>query len=177
MTRFSINMFTEDLSDIYSLDLKSISSVLDLKSISSVEDKESDKIIGMLKNYFFKFSPKDIKTKNDPYYNETSELKVLKEIFKFFMVYEEPKKVVINTCSIKPVKLYVSILKSLQADLKVDVDNSPVILNIHDPLFKNTAYVIINGVSEMYYIGSMLDDASTGAEKAFATWTNPMYLQ
>ena len=44
---------------------------------------------------------------------------ILKEIFRHFMVYEEPKKVIINTCSIKPVAIYVNTLKRLLADLEI----------------------------------------------------------
>ena len=60
----------------------------------------------------------------------------------------------------------------LLADLEA---NSPDI-DLNNPLFKNTADVVINGVLEMHYKRSMLASASKEARQAFATWTNPMYL-
>ena len=163
MTEFIIKMSTEDKSDIYPVSLK---------SISSIENKNSDEIINLIENYFFKFPPKDIKARRDPYYEGPCELDVLREIFRHFMVYEESQKVIINTCSIKPVKLYLSTLKRLLEDL--ESDNSEV--DFSNPLFKNTAIVVINGVLDMQYTLRILESASKEARSAFANWTNPMYL-
>ena len=163
MTEFIIKMSTEDKSDIYPVSLK---------SISSIEGKNSDEMINLIENYFFRFSPKDIKSRKNPYYEGPDEFDVLREIFRHFMVYEESQTVIINTCSIKPVELYISTLSVLLADL--EANSSDVDLN--NPLFKNTAVVVINRVLNMHYTCRILGDASKEAILAFATWTNPMYL-
>ena len=163
MTEFIIKMSTEDKSDIYPEDIE---------SIYPIENKNSDEMINLIENYFFRFSPKDIKARKDPYYEGPDELDVLREIFRHFMVYEKSQKVIINTCSTKPVELYISTLSMLLADLEA---NSPDI-DLNNPLFKNTADVVINGVLNMYYTCRILDSASKEARLAFATWTNPMYL-
>ena len=156
-------MSTEDNSDIYPENIE---------SIYPIENKNSDEIINLVENYFFKFSPKDIKARKDPYYESLDEFDVLREIFRHFMVYEEPKKVIINTCSIKPVELYISTFKRLLTDLESDNPN----WDSSNPLFKNRADVVMNGVLEMNYNRSMLVSASEEARLAFATWTNPTYL-
>ena len=163
MTEFIIKMSTEVISDTYPVSLK---------SLSSIEDKNSDEMINLIENYFFKFSPKDIKSRENPYYEGPDEFDVLREIFRRFMVYEESQAVIINTCSIRPVELYISTFKRLLTDLESDNPN----WDSSNPLFKNTADVVINGVLEMYYTGSILESASKEARLAFATWTNPMYL-
>ena len=73
-------MSTEDRSDIYPEDIE---------SIYPIENKNSDEMINLIENYFFRFPPKDIKAKKDPYYEGPDELDVLREIFRHFMVYEE----------------------------------------------------------------------------------------
>ena len=78
----------------------------------------------------------------------------------------------INTCSIKPVELYISTLSILLEDL--EANSSDVDLN--NPLFKNTADVVMNRVLNMHYTCRILGDAPKEAILAFATWTNPMYL-
>ena len=156
-------MSTEDKSDIYPEDIR---------SIYPIENKNSDEIIDLIENYFFRFPPKDIKARKDPYYEGPDELAVLREIFRHFMVYEEPQKVIINTCSTKPVELYISTLSILLADL--EANSSDVDLN--NPLFKNTADVVMNRVLNMHYTCRILGDASKEAILAFANWTNPMYL-
>ena len=98
MTEFIIKMSTEDKSDIYPVSLK---------SISSIEGKNSDEMINLIENYFFRFSPKDIKSRKNPYYEGPDEFDVLREIFRHFMVYEESQAVIINTCSTKPVRVEV----------------------------------------------------------------------
>ena len=102
MTEFIIKMSTEDKSDIYPVNLR---------PVSPIENKNSNEIINLIENYFFRFSPKDMETRKDPYYEGPDELTVLREIFRHFMVYEESQKVIINTCSTKPVELYISTLK------------------------------------------------------------------
>ena len=163
MTEFIIKMSTEDKSDIYPEDIE---------SIYPIENKNSDEMINLIENYFFRFSPKDIKARKDPYYEGPDELDVLREIFRHFMVYEESQKVIINTCSTKPVELYISTFKRLLTDLESDNPN----WDSSNPLFKNTADVVVNGVLEMNYKRSMLASASKEARLAFANWTNPMYL-
>ena len=125
-------MSTEDKSDIYPEDIE---------SIYPIENKNSDEIINLIENYFFRFPPKDIKARKDPYYEGPDELDVLREIFRHFMVYEESQKVIINTCSIKPVELYISTLGMLLADLEANSSD----VDLSNPLFKNTADVVING--------------------------------
>lgn len=113
-----------------------------------------------------------METRKDPYYDGPSELAVLREIFRHFMVYEESQKIIINTCSIKPVELYLSTLKRLLEDLKSDNTN----VDFSNPLFKNTAIVVMNNVLEMHYTLRILESASKEARLAFAAWTNPTYL-
>ena len=159
MTEFIIKMSTEAISGI---------DLVNFKSIFPIKNKNSNEIIKTLEKYFFKFLLKDSKARKlDP-----DETDILKEIFRHFMVYEEPKKVIINTCSIKPVALYLNTLKRLLADLESDNPN----WDSSHPLFKNTANVVMNGVLEMDYVSTILDSASKEARLAFATWTNPMYL-
>lgn len=177
MTEFIIKMSTEVISDIYPVSLD---------SISSIENKKPDEIINLVENYFFRFSPKDIKARKDPYYEGPDELTVLREIFRHFMVYEESQKVIINTCSIKPVELYISTFGMLLADLEANSSgvyfdfSSPLfkntVVDFSSPLFKNTANVVMNGVLEINYKCRILDSASKEARLAFATWTNPTYL-
>lgn len=163
MTEFIINMSTEDKSDIYPEYIE---------SIYPIKNKNSDELINLVENYFFRFSPKDIKARKDSYYEGPGELDALREIFRRFMVYEESQKVIINTCSTKPVDLYISTFKRLLTDLESDNPN----WDSSNPLFKNTADVVMNDVLEMHYRRSMLVSASKKARLAFATWTNPMYL-
>ena len=60
----------------------------------------------------------------------------------------------------------------LLADLEA---NSPDI-DLNNPLFKNTAIVVMNNVLEMHYTLRILESASKEARLAFAAWTNPTYL-
>lgn len=164
MTEFIINMSTEDKSDIYPL--------VNIRLVSPIENKNTNEVIKTLKEYyFFSFSPYHMKA-NSPYYGGPYQLVVLKQIFKYFMVYEESQQIIINTCSIKPVDLYINTLKKLLAALKADNPN----WDSSNPLLKNTANVVMNGVLEMDYVGTILDSASKEARLAFATWTNPTYL-